>query len=57
MIAILENNQQADGSIKVPKCLWKYTGFKEIKAEKPKAEKKVKKASKKTKQKRLKKKR
>lgn len=31
MIAcIVENNQQADGSIKIPKALWKYTGFKEI---------------------------
>ena len=32
MVAILENNQQKDGSIKIPKALWKYTGFKEIKA-------------------------
>ena len=31
MIAIVENNQQADGSIKVPSALWKYTGFKVIK--------------------------
>jgi seryl-tRNA synthetase len=31
MVALLENNQQEDGSIKVPKALWKYTGFKEIK--------------------------
>ncbi len=30
LIALLENNQQRDGSIKVPKVLWKYTGFKEI---------------------------
>ena len=30
MVAILENNQQKDGSIKIPKVLWKYTGFKEI---------------------------
>lgn len=30
IIAILENNQQKDGSIKVPKALQKYTGFKEI---------------------------
>jgi seryl-tRNA synthetase len=30
LVAILENNQQKDGSVKVPKCLWKYTGFKEI---------------------------
>lgn len=34
MIAILENNQQKDGSIKIPKVLQKYTGFKEIKAKK-----------------------
>ena len=31
LVAILENNQQKDGSIKIPKVLWKYTGFKEIK--------------------------
>jgi seryl-tRNA synthetase len=31
MIAFMENNQQEDGSIKIPKILWKYTGFKEIK--------------------------
>ena len=30
MVAILENNQQKDGSVKIPKALWKYTGFKEI---------------------------
>jgi len=29
--AIIENHQQKDGSIKIPKALWKYTGFKEIK--------------------------
>jgi len=34
MVAILENNQQKDGSIKIPKVLWKYTGFKEIRARK-----------------------
>ncbi|OGJ19027.1 serine--tRNA ligase [Candidatus Pacearchaeota archaeon RBG_13_36_9] len=35
MIAcIVENNQQPDGSIKIPKALWKYAGFKEIKAKK-----------------------
>jgi seryl-tRNA synthetase len=34
MIAIIENNQQKDGSIKIPKVLQKYTGFKEIKAKK-----------------------
>lgn len=30
LIAFMENNQQEDGSIKIPKALWKYTGFKEI---------------------------
>jgi seryl-tRNA synthetase len=30
-LTILENGQQADGSIKIPEVLWKYTGFKEIK--------------------------
>jgi len=34
MCCILENNQQKDGSIKIPKVLWKYTGFKEIKSKK-----------------------
>jgi seryl-tRNA synthetase len=34
MVAILENNQKKDGSIKIPKVLHKYCGFKEIKAEK-----------------------
>ncbi len=32
LIAILENYQQADGSVKVPEVLQKYTGFSEIKA-------------------------
>ena len=32
LIAILENYQQKDGSIKIPKVLQKYTGFKVIKA-------------------------
>jgi len=31
---IVENNQQEDGSIKIPKALWKYTGFREIKPQK-----------------------
>ncbi|MFA5878527.1 MAG: serine--tRNA ligase [Candidatus Staskawiczbacteria bacterium] len=31
LIAILENYQQKDGSVKIPKALQKYTGFKEIK--------------------------
>jgi len=34
MVTIIENNQQEDGSIKIPRALWGYTGFKEIKAEK-----------------------
>jgi len=32
MVALLENNQREDGSIAIPKVLWPYTGFKEIKA-------------------------
>jgi len=36
LIAFMENNQQEDGSIKIPKALWKYTGFKEIKSKKKK---------------------
>lgn len=34
IVAILENFQQKDGSIKIPKVLWKYAGFKEIKPKK-----------------------
>jgi len=34
LVAIMENNQQKDGSIKIPKVLWKYTGFKDIKPKK-----------------------
>ena len=34
LIALMENNQQKNGSIKIPKSLWKYTRFKEIKAKK-----------------------
>jgi len=34
LIAILNNFQQKDGSIKIPQVLWKYTGFKEIKGKK-----------------------
>jgi seryl-tRNA synthetase len=30
LVALIENNQQADGSIKIPKVLWPYAGFKEI---------------------------
>jgi len=32
MISLIENNQQEDGSIKIPKVLWSHTGFKEISA-------------------------
>ncbi len=31
---LVENFLQKDGSIKIPSCLWKYTGFKVIKTEK-----------------------
>lgn len=31
IVAILENHQQKDGSVKIPEALHKYTGFKEIK--------------------------
>ena len=31
MDCFVDNHQQIDGSIKIPKGLWKYTGFKEIK--------------------------
>lgn len=34
IVAILENFQQKDGSVKIPKALWKYTGFKVIKPKK-----------------------
>jgi len=34
IVAIMENLQQKDGSIKIPKALHKYTGFKEIKVKK-----------------------
>ena len=37
MVALIETNQTKKGGIKIPKALWKYTGFKEIK---PKNEKK-----------------
>jgi len=30
IVAILENFQQEDGTVRVPKALWQYTGFKEI---------------------------
>ncbi len=34
IVCLVENNQQKDGSIKIPSCLWKYTGFKVLKARK-----------------------
>ncbi|MCX6748507.1 MAG: serine--tRNA ligase [Candidatus Pacearchaeota archaeon] len=34
LACIVENYQQKDGSIKIPKVLWKYAGFKEIKVKK-----------------------
>jgi seryl-tRNA synthetase len=34
LIALLENHQQKDGSIRIPKCLVKYTGFDKINANK-----------------------
>ncbi len=37
LIGLMENNQEKDGSIKIPKVLWPYTGFKKISI--PKAEK------------------
>ena len=40
MIALIENNQQADGSIKVPEVLWPYTGFKVIESKKAEKEEK-----------------
>ncbi|MDO8516685.1 MAG: serine--tRNA ligase [Nanoarchaeota archaeon] len=52
LVAIMENHQQADGSIKIPKALWPYTGFKEIRKE----EKKIEKTEKKTPKKEVKKK-
>ncbi len=30
LVAVLENGQQKDGSVKIPKALWKYCGFKKI---------------------------
>jgi len=30
IVAIIENFQEEDGTVKIPKALWPYTGFKEI---------------------------
>ena len=42
MVAILENHQQPDGSIKIPRVLWKYTGFKVIKSKTKSKKRKIK---------------
>lgn len=39
LACLVDNHQQKDGSVKVPKALWKYTGFKEIKSKSAKAKK------------------
>lgn len=39
LVTLIENNQQEDGSIKIPRALWKYTGFKIIKPSKVKVRK------------------
>ncbi len=31
LACLIDNHQQKDGSVKIPKALWKYTGFKQIK--------------------------
>ena len=54
LISILENFQTKEGNIKIPKVLWKYTGFREIKLKKQKSGKeKEGKMAKKKKKKRL----
>ncbi|MBI2045045.1 serine--tRNA ligase [Candidatus Pacearchaeota archaeon] len=64
LIALMENHQQKDGSIKIPKALWKYTGFKVIKPkiiekkiEVKKSEKEIKDEKKRKKPRKVKKKR
>lgn len=42
MVTLLENNQQENGSINIPKVLWPYTGFKVIEKKENKKEKSVK---------------
>ncbi|MFA4887414.1 MAG: aminoacyl--tRNA ligase-related protein, partial [Candidatus Nanoarchaeia archaeon] len=41
LACLVDNHQQKDGSIKIPKALHKYTGFKEIKVLKQVTKKKV----------------
>lgn len=36
LVAIIENYQEKDGSIRIPEVLWKYTGFKKIEMKKGK---------------------
>jgi seryl-tRNA synthetase len=36
MVAILENYQEEDGTVKIPEALWEYMGKKEIQIEKEK---------------------
>ncbi|HUS49968.1 MAG TPA: hypothetical protein VMZ91_07365, partial [Candidatus Paceibacterota bacterium] len=54
LISLVENNQTKQGTIKIPKVLWRYTGFKEIKPEqtKQKTKKQSKKIRKKVKKRR-----
>ncbi len=40
LVTLIENHQQADGSITIPKALWKYTGFKVIEAKKEESKEK-----------------
>ena len=47
LVALIENNQTENGNIKIPKVLWRYTGFREIK-QKPTKETKSKSKSKKS---------
>ena len=39
LVSILENNQNSDGSINIPKALHKYTGFKKIESKNAKKSK------------------
>tara|TARA_Y100000034_G_scaffold46605_1_gene57286 strand:+ start:712 stop:2124 length:1413 start_codon:yes stop_codon:yes gene_type:complete len=56
LVGIMENNQQKDGSIKVPKALWKYMGGVKVIGKKEKKKVAKKKVKKKTKRKVAKKK-
>ncbi len=41
LACFVDNHQQKNGTIKIPKALWKYAGFKEIKPSKPTSKKKA----------------